>query len=102
VGQIADVVVQRDGGMVILLRDRSTFAVFGFGGSLIGLITRGIRATRARDGIKAAMAQVTSHEPASPVTSSLDIQWKIVLAIWAAAAALSVAGWLLAPHHVLT
>jgi Bacterial PH domain len=99
--QVADVVVGGNGGMRIVLTDRSSIAVFGFGGSLIGAFTGGIRARKARDGIKAVMAQAASHEPAHPVNSALGIQWKIALVIWAALIALSVAGWLMAPHHVL-
>lgn len=99
--QVADVEVGRDGGMRIVLRDRSNFVVYCFGGSIIGLMTRGIRARKACEGIKAAMAQAASPVPASTVTSALDIQWKIMLAIWVAATALSVTGWVLAPHHVL-
>ena len=36
--------------MRILLRHHSSFAVYYFGGSVIGLITRGIRTRKARDG----------------------------------------------------
>jgi hypothetical protein len=80
----------------------AAFRVFCFGGSLIGMITGGVRAKKARDGIRAARAHATSQGPDSqPVTSSFDIQWKVALAILAATAALSVVGWLLAPHHVL-
>jgi hypothetical protein len=100
--QVTDVMVGPDGGMRIVLRDRASFAVFCFGGSVIGMITRGIRARKARDGIKAVMRLATSDKPVAPVTSSPDLQWKITLAIWAAATALGVIGWLLAPHHVLT
>lgn len=101
--RIADVVVGRGGGLRIRLRDRRDFPVFCFGGSVIGMITGGIRAKKARDGIKAVMAasmasQATDSEP---VTSSIDLQWKIALVMWAALTAASVGGWLLAPHHVL-
>jgi cyanate permease len=45
----------------------------------------------------------TIGEPVSqPISSSVDIQWKIVLAIWTAATALSLVGWLIAPHRVLS
>ncbi len=100
--QVADVVVRANGEMQIVLTDYRTVPVFGFGGSLIGTFTGGVQAKKARDGIKAVMAQGTIHEPARPVSSTLDIQWKIALAIWVAVTALSVVGWLLAPHHVLT
>lgn len=100
-GQVADVVVLRDGGMRIILRDGSTFAVFCFGGSVAGLITGGIHARKARDGIKAAMPPADSSEPASPALSSLDLEWKITLTIFAALTPLAVIGWILAPHHVL-
>lgn len=99
--QITDVVVGRAGGMQIVLRDDKTVDVFGFGNSVIGWVTHGIRARKARDGIKAAMAGASNHEPDSPVTSSLDVQWKATLALWAAFTVLSFVGWLLAPHHVL-
>jgi hypothetical protein len=87
--------------MRIVLADNSAIAVFGFGGSLLGAFTGGIRATKARDGVMAAMPQSASHEPARSVTSARCIQWKIALVIWVALIGLSVAGWLLAPHHVL-
>jgi hypothetical protein len=100
--QVADVVVGGNGGMRIVLTDHSSIAVSGFGGSLIGAFTGGIRARKARDGIKTVMAQAPGHEPARPVTSTLGIQWKIALAIWAVLIALSMAGWLMAPHYIPT
>jgi Bacterial PH domain len=101
--QIADVVVRRDGGLRIQLRDRRNFAVFCFGGSVLGMITGGIRAKKARDGIKAVMAASVAGQgtDGEPVTSSVDLPWKIALVIWGALTAASVGGWLLAPHHVL-
>jgi Bacterial PH domain len=101
--QIADVVVGRDGGLRIQLRDRRSFAVFCFGGSVLGMITGGLRAKKARDGIKAVMTASTANQgtDGEPVTSSLYLQWKIALAMWGALTAASVGGWLLAPHHVL-
>jgi hypothetical protein len=101
--QIADIVVGRDGGLRIRLRGRREFAVYCFGGSVIGMITGGIRAKRARDGIKAVMAASMASQgtDGEPVISSVDLQWKIALVIWGALTAASVGGWLLAPHHVL-
>ena len=101
--QIADVVVGRDGGLRIRLRDRRSFAVFCFGGSVLGMITGGIRAKKARDGIKAVMTAAAASQgtDGEPVTSSLDLQWKITLAMWGPLTAASVGGWLLAPHHIL-
>lgn len=101
--QITDVVVGRDGGLRIGLSDRRSFAVFCFGGSILGMITGGVRAKKARDGIKAVMAASMASQgiDGAPVASSLDLQWKIVLVIWGALTAASVSGWLLAPHHVL-
>jgi Bacterial PH domain len=101
--QIADVVVGRDGGLRIRLRDRRSFAVFCFGGSILGMITGGIRAKKARDGIKAVMTASMAGQgtDGEPVTSSLDLQWKITLAMWGPLTAASVGGWLLAPHHIL-
>lgn len=99
--QVADVVVGGGGGLLIVLADRSSIPVAGFGGSLIGAFTGGIRARKARDGIKEVMAQATRCEPARPVTSAVGIHWRIVLLIWAALIGLGVVAWLVAPQHVL-
>jgi len=99
--QVADIVVGGDGGMRIMLANHSGIAVFGFGGSVIGSITGGIRAKKARDAIKAIMAQAASDNPGRPVTSGLGVKWKILLVIWIVLVTLSIAGWLVAPHHVV-
>jgi hypothetical protein len=100
--QVTDVVVDRGGGLQIVLRDGRKFAVFGFGGSVIGMITGGIRARKARDGIKAVMTAADGSESSdNPVTSSSGVQWKMMLVIWAATISLSIGGWLLSPHRVL-
>jgi Bacterial PH domain len=63
--QIADVAVGRDGGLRLMLCDRSSFAVYGFGGSVMEMITGGIHAKKARDGINAVMsaAAVSQIQP---------------------------------------
>lgn len=101
-GQVADVAVGRDGGLRLLLRDRTSFPVFGFGGSLVGMMTGGIHAKKVRDGITAIMAATTQTETEhEPVTYANDLQWKVTAAIWLALTVLACCGWLLAPNHVL-
>lgn len=99
--QVADIVVGGDGGMRIMLPDHSGIGVFAFGGSVIGAVAGGIRAEKARDAIKAIMGQAASDDPGRPVTSALGVQWKILLLIWVLLVTLSIAGWLVAPHHVV-
>jgi hypothetical protein len=100
-GQVADVGVGRDGGLGVQLRDGQLFAVYCFGGSVIGMLTGGIRARKARDGIKAVREAALGQGPCDgPVTSSVDLRWKMMLVFWAVLAAFGFGGWL-APHHVL-
>jgi hypothetical protein len=98
--QVAGVAVDRRGGLRIQLRGGQTFVVFGFGGSVIGMNTGSIRARKACDGIKAMMtAAAGSTGDGEAVTSSFDIHWKALLAIWAATVTLSIGRWLLAGHR---
>lgn len=99
--QVADIVVGGDGGMRVMLADHTGISVFAFGGSVIGSMTGGIRAKKARDAIKAIMAQAASDAPGRPVTSGLSVQWEILLVTWVLLVTLSIAGWLAAPHHVV-
>lgn len=92
----------RGGGLRLTLKDCTSFPVFGFGGSLIGMMTGGIRAKKARDGIRATLAATTQTETDhEPITSAPDLQWKVTVAIWLALTMLACSGWLLAPKRVL-
>jgi Bacterial PH domain len=51
---VADVAVDRSGRLTIRETSGRRTSVFGFGGSLIGMVTGGIQAKKVRDGILAA------------------------------------------------
>ena len=99
--QVADVIVEEDGQMRTLLQGGGSFAVVCFQGSNLGRITGGIHAKRARDGIKAAMAEAAVQDPPRSVSSSVEIHWVTMLGILTGAEVLAVVGWLQAAHHVL-
>ena len=99
---IANLYVGGDGGLRLTLSDGSSERVAGFGGSLIGTFTGGIRARKVRDGVTQVMAASDASSGPAPITSSVCVHWKITLGFFAANLALSVGGWLLAPNHVLT
>jgi Bacterial PH domain len=101
-GAIADVRVAPDGGMRITLLDGTRERVAGFGGSLIATMTGGIYARKVRDGITQVMRAPDAQSEPAPITSSVQVHWKIFLGFLVANLALSFGGWLLAPNHVLT
>jgi hypothetical protein len=101
-GAIADVHVAPDGGLRLTLLDGTRERVAGFGGSLIGTMTGGVRARKARDGITEVMRAADAQAGPAPITSSVQVHWKLFLGFLVANLALSFGGWLLAPNHVLT
>jgi hypothetical protein len=57
--------------------------VYGFGGSVIGMITKGVHARRARDGLLAASQAARGQSGYLPTTSRTALYWK-----WAVTTAL--------------
>lgn len=99
--QVADVVVTGGGGLRVALADGNAIAVACFGDSLIGAVTGGIQAKKARDGILEIVAQSPPDAPSSPASSTSAFEWKIVLGLWTFLLAIAVIGWLTASHRIL-
>jgi Bacterial PH domain len=76
--------VDQAGALTISLSSGAEIPVYGFGGSVIGMITKGVHARRARDGLLAARRVAPAGQSGySPATSRTAIYWK-----WAVTTAL--------------
>jgi hypothetical protein len=83
--QVQDVQVDDGGALTISAASGRDIPAFGFGGSLIGAFTGGIRAKRARDGILAAKrAAMPPQQDKIPNAPRITVCWP-----WAAATGLA-------------
>jgi hypothetical protein len=75
--QVDDIEVDQAGAPRISLSSGADFPVYGFGGSLIRVITKGVHAQRARDGLLTARQSAPAGQPVqSPAKSCITICWK--------------------------
>jgi hypothetical protein len=84
--------VRYNGQLRIVLSGGRNIDVLGYGRSLIGTFTGGIRAKRVRDGITAGMARDSGGQLVRPVAAQIWIAWKTALVIWAALTVLALIG----------